>query len=140
MIYFIHQLGSWQMDRFFQPVIFDLEIEAAVGGGGGVLEERRIIFTPLPQPTLHFLPSLTTSAHSLPLKSKTAVIIFAQKMPNTRPLKLRLLRRRIIIMFLSIAKFLKRRLISKIKRRCHGVIAISVIEKMRIKVTQLIFC
>ena len=35
MIYFIHQLGSWQMDRFFQPVIFDLEIEAAVGGGGG---------------------------------------------------------------------------------------------------------
>ena len=81
--------------RPIQQAMYDLEIEAAEGGGGGA--ERRNIF-PIPNPPLVFdrppppwkkflsLPSLP-----LLLTSKMAAIIIAEKILSTRSPKLRLL-------------------------------------------------
>ena len=76
------------MRSFIQPAVFDLELESKVGS----------ICSPTPTPLLAFycrLPAwykfLSLPSLLLPLKSKLALIIFAEKIPSIRSPKSRLL-------------------------------------------------
>ena len=89
------QVNVRSSQSFTQPVMFDLEIEASVGGGG---RERWIIFTPHPTPLLifdHCSPLwhkfLSFPSLALLLKSKMAAIVFSKKILSTHLPNLHLL-------------------------------------------------